>query len=274
MNNMAVPDGDLARVDPFFGPVAPSLRWVPPLRYLLRRERALSLLEQIAPTTLLEAGCGAGALLADLSSRGFECTGLETSPRAIEMARKLGTDLGFRYPIVAQPDRDWGAKFGVVCAFDVLEHIEDEKGALAQWRRWLRPGGNLLLSVPAHSHRWGAGDEWAGHYRRYDRAALLDLLSSLNLQIKHFECYGFPLANFKKLVGARTHRRLLAQRRDDVSLAADTAESGIQRDEYRRRFGAINSVAGRFGLRTGYFLQRLASDTDVGSGYLVMATGR
>src|SRR3546814_13621988 len=64
---------------------------------------------------------------------------------------------------------DWQSTFNMVCAFDVLEHIEDDRLAIQEWIRWLAPNGKMILSVPAHRSRWGAGDVWAGHYRRYDR---------------------------------------------------------------------------------------------------------
>lgn len=261
-----------ACLDPFFGLVALSEGWAPPLRYLLRRARVLSVLASITPTELLEAGCGAGGLLADLSLRGFDCIGLEPSQRAAMLAKKLSSESGANYPIVTQPNDAWQAYFGVVCAFDVLEHIQDDYAALAHWCGWLRPGGKLLISVPAHSRRWGPGDVWAGHYRRYDREPLLELLSSQTLQVEHFECYGFPLANLTEWIGKRTYRRLLAERDTSIKLEVASAESGIQRDVYVRHFRKINSAVGRLALRMNFLLQRAAQRTNLGSGYLVLAT--
>lgn len=259
-------------MDPLFGLVAPREGWVPPLRYLLRRARVLSILGRVAPTELLEAGCGAGTLLADLSLRGFGCTGLEPSLRAARLARKLASVSGANYRIASAPGAEWQSSFGVVCAFDVLEHIQDDRAALAQWCEWLRAGGKLLLSVPAHSRRWGPGDVWAGHYRRYDRELLLKLVLSQGLRVEHVECYGFPLANLTEWVGKGTYRRLMAQRDTNVSPEVASAESGIQRDAYVRHFRKIDSTAGRLALRINFFLQRMALDTDLGSGYLVLAT--
>jgi SAM-dependent methyltransferase len=60
--------------------------------------------------------------------------------------------------------------FDVVCAFDVIEHCEPEETALAEVRRVLRPGGRLVLSVPAYSWAWSDFDVANGHHRRYTRA--------------------------------------------------------------------------------------------------------
>ncbi|MFY9916745.1 MAG: class I SAM-dependent methyltransferase, partial [Nocardioidaceae bacterium] len=63
--------------------------------------------------------------------------------------------------------------FDVVGAFDVLEHCEPEAQAVAEIARVLRPGGRLLMSVPAYSWAWSPHDDQAGHYRRYTRPRLV-----------------------------------------------------------------------------------------------------
>lgn len=60
----------------------------------------------------------------------------------------------------------------VVCAFDVLEHLEDDAGALQSWRQILEPGGWLVLTVPAYPLLWSRHDEANRHYRRYDATTL------------------------------------------------------------------------------------------------------
>jgi SAM-dependent methyltransferase len=175
---------------------------------------------------------------------------------------------------VTQPGANWKGEFGLVCAFDVLEHISDDHAALAEWCAWLQPGGKLLLSVPAHQSRWGPGDIWAGHFRRYERDQLHSVLEGNNLSIEHFECYGFPLANLTEWLGKRTYRKLLAARDAGTSVEAASAESGIQRDAYIRSFRWIDSAVGRCTLRLNFLIQGLAARTNLGSGYLVLATKR
>jgi len=65
------------------------------------------------------------------------------------------------------------ATFEVVAAFDVIEHCEPEARAVAELARVLRPGGRLLLSVPAYQWAWTDHDVRAGHHRRYTRPRLL-----------------------------------------------------------------------------------------------------
>lgn len=60
----------------------------------------------------------------------------------------------------------------LVCALDVLEHLADDTAALAAWRELLRPGGRLLLTVPALPVLWGRQDILSGHQRRYRRRQL------------------------------------------------------------------------------------------------------
>lgn len=254
-----------------FGLVAPDLGWAPPLRYLLRRARIVRLLNQLPPGDLIEAGCGAGALLDDFSASGFRTIGFETSPTALKMARLLAIRSGRMQMIADSADPAWEGSKDIVCAFDVLEHIEDDVAAIDQWMHWLRPDGWLMISVPAHRRRWSSGDEWAGHWRRYDRSDLVALLQSRGLSIVHLECYGFPLANLTEWYGAKTYRRLLAERGGGISKREASANSGVERADASRLFRLVNTLPGRFALRTCLWLQAVAARTDWGSGYLVLA---
>jgi SAM-dependent methyltransferase len=64
------------------------------------------------------------------------------------------------------------ASFDLVCAFDIVEHIDDDESAFAELARVSRAGACLLLSVPLHQSAWTAFDDFVGHRRRYERADL------------------------------------------------------------------------------------------------------
>ncbi|MEN7547926.1 class I SAM-dependent methyltransferase [Rapidithrix thailandica] len=128
-----------------------------------------------ADSALLDIGCAGGPLLIELENRGFHnLTGIDVSAPAIQLAQKRGLKN------VQVMD---GAKlafendsFDLIIASDVLEHIQDEEKALHEWFRVLRPGGWLLVFVPAYNFLWSAHDEANQHYRRYTLTSLQNAL--------------------------------------------------------------------------------------------------
>lgn len=253
-----------------FGVVAPTIGWAPPVRFLLRRARILELLRRLAPGSLIEVGCGAGALLHELARGHRRTFGLETSEQARGIAKSIAEAGHGNQVILSEAQPGWECSHDLVCAFDVLEHIEDDNEAISLWSNWLKPGGHLCVSVPAHRKRWGAGDEWAGHWRRYDRPEIECILQKHGLIIEHLECYGFPLANLTEWWGDRFYRQLLEQR-NTYSRAEATASSGIDRSAYLRAFAKMNSLPGKMILKVALVLQVVTRRTNWGSGYLVLA---
>ena len=73
--------------------------------------------------------------------------------------------------------------FDLLCAFEVIEHIDDDLGALSEWARHLSDDGHVLISVPAHMRRFGTSDAAVGHFRRYDAIDLDRLFDSLGFEI-------------------------------------------------------------------------------------------
>ncbi|MBI3902341.1 MAG: class I SAM-dependent methyltransferase [Nitrosomonadales bacterium] len=255
---------------PSYGPVVPEKGWVPAPSFLLRRDRILRRLDGLPTGHLLEIGCGAGTLLHELNRRGFVCEALETSETALDIARHVNADdvVLHRFP---QPH--WTNRFDYLFAFEVLEHIEDDHAALAVWRSWLKPGGMMFISVPAHASKWSASDVWAGHLRRYERSGLADLVVSSGFVIEHFESYGFPLANMLSSLRARVHARDLDARRQAShdERAYNNELSGIQRKAESTLYPFLNSLPGRILMYGACQLQDWSAGRDWGTGYLVLA---
>jgi SAM-dependent methyltransferase len=82
------------------------------------------------------------------------------------------------------------AEFDLVCALDVVEHVDDDDCALAELSRVTRPGGIVLISIPLHPSRWTAFDEFVGHRRRYEPSALLAKLARCELTIERSAVFG------------------------------------------------------------------------------------
>jgi SAM-dependent methyltransferase len=97
------------------------------------------------------------------------------------------------------------ATFDVVAAFDVLEHCDDEGVALAEFARVLRPGGRLLMAVPAYQWAWTQFDTDIGHHRRYTRRRLTQALESQGLRV-HRASYMFA-ATFPIFAAQRILKR-------------------------------------------------------------------
>ena len=68
-------------------------------------------------------------------------------------------------------------RFDLVCALDIIEHVEDDNQAFSEISRVVKDDGTVILSVPVHPDRWNAFDRWVGHVRRYDPSALPSLLA-------------------------------------------------------------------------------------------------
>lgn len=137
-----------------------------------RRRIVLNVLDRHVPERpldVLDAGCGGGATLGHLRARYGRARGLELSKEAVAYARERDRDVT-RGSIEAMPFEE--ESFDLALALDVIEHLPDDRPALRELRRVLKPGGRLLVTVPALMMLWGAHDEANGHHRRYTMGTL------------------------------------------------------------------------------------------------------
>jgi SAM-dependent methyltransferase len=156
----------------------------------------------------LDIGCGTGVMLQDYVRIGIgQKVGLDTEPLCVERARAKGLD-------VRLTGADWDlsklGKFDLISLCDVIEHVADERPALRRVREALRPGGVLLVTVPALMSLWSSHDVINHHYRRYDLkqlAALFDAGQWEILKASYFSSVLFPLIwGFRKIKNIRESR--------------------------------------------------------------------
>jgi len=121
---------------------------------------------------------------------------LDLSPPVVEQLKTRG---GIAVPgeITDLPYSD--KSFELVCAFDVIEHVEDDRQVFGEVVRVLKEGGYFIFSVPLHARLWTEFDEIVGHVRRYDPADLTVLLAENDLVLEKSATYGMQPANSRLL---------------------------------------------------------------------------
>jgi SAM-dependent methyltransferase len=137
---------------------------------------------------LLDVGCGTGYVMAALERAGAEAWGIDMHLAALERARARVAG-----PLLwSQAERlPFEEDFEVVSLFDVIEHVTDDVSVLREAHRVLRPGGFVMVSVPAGPHLWTDYDTVIGHKRRYTRQSLRAAFARSGLQpldVRYFNC--------------------------------------------------------------------------------------
>lgn len=233
---------------------------LPPLaiRAWLRYDIVRRVIDRLRPDTALEIGCGQGAFGARLAERA-DYLGVEPDDSCFAVASARITSRGGNVLHGTHSAVPAESTFDMVCAFEVLEHIEDDAGTLAEWARHVRPGGHLVLSVPAFPNRFGPMDIHAGHFRRYSPEELRKRLTDVGLADVEITVYGWPLGYALEAVRNRIDAKKL-RRVADASMEELTHASG-------RTFQPNGSAQGRFvEVSTAPFrwMQRLRTDRGVG----------
>jgi SAM-dependent methyltransferase len=205
---------------------------------------------------ILECGAGGGAVATRLAEIG-DYWGVEPDPISRASANQRLGDSG---SVVASLDDLPDESFDLLCAFEVLEHLPDDHGSLAEWVEWLRPGGDVLVSVPAHRHRFAAHDTRTGHLRRYDPADLEALLASAGLVDVAVRTVGFPLGYLLE-----TGRNVLARRAVAEGAGADPLAETAGSGRYRQPSAWMGPVL-EYGTLPSRLIQRAMPRSNLGTG--------
>jgi SAM-dependent methyltransferase len=146
---------------------------------------------------ILDVGCGTGGMLPHLAQFG-DALGLDSADEAEAACKQRCVPFvhgwGSRLPFI-------DGAFDVVTALDVIEHVPDDAAILRELLRVLRPGGLLLLTVPAYQFLWSQHDVFNHHQRRYRRSRLGALLRANGFEIAKLSYYNtvlFPAAMLRK----------------------------------------------------------------------------
>jgi SAM-dependent methyltransferase len=134
-------------------------------------------------TSLLEVGCGSGFVLSAIRDAypRFRLVGIDPFEEGLRVARERVPDAELRRLDVRELSFD--AEFDVVCALDVLEHVDDDEDALMRMHRAVKPRGGIVLLVPQHKWLWSGADTFAHHRRRYTRRELVKRVREAGFEI-------------------------------------------------------------------------------------------
>jgi SAM-dependent methyltransferase len=157
-------------------------------------DRVISGLGLAADARILDAGCGSGRNMVELARYGA-VTGIELSPLSVQAARSREVGEVVAGSVTEMPLA--ADSFDLAVCLDVIEHLEDDRGALRELRRVVAPGGALLVTVPAYQWLWSNHDTVNQHRRRYSRTTLLHVAAQAGWRcerITYFNSLLLPIA--------------------------------------------------------------------------------
>ena len=222
--------------------------------YRARREVLAALIRRVVrppkDAAILEIGCGTGHNLAMLGEFGrVDALELDEEARGVAEHRLGRQVMSSPLPELSQVA---ARHYDLIGAFDVIEHIDDDRAAVASIATRLKPGGKLVMSVPAHQWMWSAHDVVNHHKRRYSKAALRQLIEKSPLRLERFGYFNsllFPLAMADRLASK-------ARGTDDADLKLPPAPLN---SALERAFAAERHLIGRVSLPPGLSLFAVAS---------------
>ena len=160
----------------------------------------------LPPARVLDAGCGWGTTLEALEGAGYRATGADISRRALERLDRPGRELAEMDLTQALPPEEVGG-YDAVLALDVIEHLDDDRAAVGRLGELARPGGYVVVSVPARPDLFSEFDTIQGHRRRYLPETLERAFQGADLELERTFWWGaWMVPLIRRSRGRRTAR--------------------------------------------------------------------
>jgi SAM-dependent methyltransferase len=228
---------------------------------------------QVLPAegTVLDVGCGTGGNIAAFPET---CSriGVDPSPEAIALAEDIRPGVSFVCGIVPDAVEKELGEADVVLLTDVLEHVEDDQALLGDIVRGMKPGGHVVLTVPADPGLWSPHDVAHHHFRRYEAHQLRALWADLPVHAVLFASMNRRLYPLVWGVRSVTRRLGRASGRSDTDLAVPNAIANaiLYRIFAGESKSLVRAMSGQAGPPRGWGVSLVAVlrriDADAGSG--------
>lgn len=202
---------------------------------------------------LVDLGCGTGANLHFLSAYG-QAIGLDWGAAAARYARARTSVPVFRGDVTALPFKT--NSVDLITAFDLVEHIDDDVACARELARVCRPGGHVMVTVPAFPWMWGRQDTINHHMRRYRAHELARLFTDEGLEIRRFTYLNTLL--FPVVAAVRLFRRLVPERNGELVSDFSMTKPGVINTMLGKLFGAEALLIRHWNLPLGVSLLCLA----------------
>ena len=197
---------------------------------------------------ILVAGIGGGMICEELEEAGHNVVGIDISHASCEYAEK---DIGIpviegdlEKPLIFEKE-----SFDLIIVADLLEHIANEKQLLSEALRCLKPGGKIIITVPAYMHMWSQWDIRLGHKRRYSLNYLKNELLETGFRIKkisYFHALIYPFVYiYRKILRLPKGKN---SKKSDFAVLPNRLVSGFFMSYYAAERSLLNLIDLPFGL--------------------------
>lgn len=201
-------------------------------RHYYRETLIMKTIKSILPSgKILDIGCGTGSLMLQLTLSGYNVSGADLSDECIRLTKdRMKTFAPDAKPIIKRCNAEdinfSDGQFDALIAAEILEHVEDDRRAVKEFYRLLKPKGICLITVPANQNLWDISDEMAGHKRRYSRDDLMRLFNSQPFKVEKVLFMGFPIMRlYHRIVFLKWARQV--EKNKDGRISSDDAVTKI-----------------------------------------------
>lgn len=238
-------------------------RWVKTPKHILRKKCIEHISKDWIPATFIEIGAGAGDITKAFLKRGFKGICYEIGEEAKRILRENLKRFGKNIEIVDDLRALPFESFDYLFAFEVLEHLPKDYELLQFWSLFLKKGGKILVSVPAHMNKYSHQDESFGHLRRYEKIDLYFLLKRAGYTNISILNYGYPLGNITRRIADIFH--IYNRNYCTLSLEERSIRSGFERAKLVYK---LSFLFNEWTLFPFIIFQRFFFTQDIGDGYV------